>query len=112
MSLFVGTKHSPINPEFLAKMRDNWRQWALSADVIVIVGAQPYFQDAHIWDPIVESGASVWYIGGTGGDFDLFATRLGDRLNLFGDRFAVSLNVLLGRLRELRDNSLIVAPPK
>jgi hypothetical protein len=68
MSLYTETKQSPISPSLLADLRARWRQRAESADVIVVVGAQPYLKDAHIWDPILTSSAEVWYISGTTGN--------------------------------------------
>jgi hypothetical protein len=91
-------------------MRADWKHWATEADVIVIVGAQPYFTDAHIWDPIVGSLGAVWFIGGKGGDFEGFADRIGEPLDYLGDRFASSLTTLLERVGQLRDNAHLIRP--
>jgi hypothetical protein len=105
MSLFAASKHSPINAPFVTAMRDDWGRWATAAGVIVVVGAQPYFADAHIWNPVVAGDGAVWYIGGTGGDFDRLAKELGGRLDHLGDRFATSLKPLLERLGDFRASS-------
>jgi hypothetical protein len=109
MSMFAEGKQTPVNAQFVAGMRDDWRRWTDEADVIVVVGARPYFRDGHIWDRIVESSAAVWYIGGTeDDDFSAFATQLGARLVCIGSRFNESLKPLLERLRDVRDRSLVI----
>lgn len=108
MSLYTLTKHTPISKSLITDLSERWRQCAETADVVVVVGAQPYFKDAHIWDPIVSSSAHVWYISGMGGDFDRLSGDLGSRLDMVGRRFDESLRPLLERLRDLRDASLVV----
>jgi hypothetical protein len=112
MSLYTLTKHTPISKSLITELRERWRQRAETADVIVVVGAQPYFKDAHIWNPIVSSSAQVWYISGTDGDFERLSGDLGSRLDVVGRRFDECLRTLLERLRDLRDASLLVEAPE
>jgi hypothetical protein len=101
MSMFTETKHTPVNSPSVVEMRDDWRKWVEDAQVIVIVGAQPYFVDEHIWDPILASDAPALYIGGKQAAFGLFAARLGSRLEHLGHRFGECLKPLLERLGNL-----------
>jgi hypothetical protein len=109
MSMYEPRKRTPVNTEVVLAMRGRWREWAMSAALIVIIGANPLLRDGHIWDPIFSSSAPVWYIGGTSGDdYSHFAERLDGRLERLGHRFEECLKDLLGRLRDFRDAALVI----
>jgi hypothetical protein len=111
MSLYAVGKHTPIDGGLVAEMREDWRRWVAEASLIVVIGAQPYFRDDHIWNPIVSSPVDVWYIGGgeRNADFGRFDAALGPRLTHLGTRFDESLKPLLERLRDFRDGALVLS---
>jgi hypothetical protein len=63
-----------------------------------VIGARPNFEDSHIWDPIAEARAQVWFIGGPT-DFEELRDRASGRAVHVADTFAEGLADLEQKLR-------------
>lgn len=63
MSLYAPGKHSPTAPEQIGAQREQWEQWARTADVIVVIGARYAPEDTHVWNGIHQGHGSIWYVG-------------------------------------------------
>jgi hypothetical protein len=63
MCLYAPGKHAPVAPSWVEQVRQAWRAVASSADAVAVIGVRPVWEDAHVWDPVIESGADIWYIG-------------------------------------------------
>jgi len=98
MSLYAPGKPDMICPEFVARIREDWKSTIRDADAIVVIGARPMLDsDPHIWIPIIDSSAPFALIGGDGATVH---PVVGDRLTLLGDTFASGLNPLRSWLRD------------
>jgi hypothetical protein len=100
MSLFAPGKPTPVASTWVDETRRQWADWVQGADVVAIIGARPLFEDGHIWDPIINSSAEVWYIGGSSdSNYQIFKSQLGPRLTHLADRFVSGFGPLARRLR-------------
>jgi hypothetical protein len=100
MSLFAPGKPTPVARTWVDQTRRQWAEWAQGADVVVVIGARPLLEDAHIWEPIIDSSAEVWYIGGTSdSNYQTFQSQLGHRITHLADRFVQGFGPLARRLR-------------
>lgn len=100
VSLYSPGKRSLVAPGEIDRIREHWRETAKQADVVIVVGARPNLEDAHVWTPVLESTADVWHIAGTGGsDFEEYQSTLGRRFWKLGDTFDGALSSLEVRLR-------------
>ncbi len=64
MSLITPGKPMPVGEDDIAELRQRWQTWLSETDLIILIGVRPVPTDEHIWGPIVQSRADVWYIGG------------------------------------------------
>lgn len=87
LSIYEPEKSSPVGSQVIQAVRDNWREVASDADLVICIGARPVTQDPHIWDPIIESKADVWFVGGRDPDFGRLTWSLGDRMSHLADYF-------------------------
>lgn len=87
MSLFAPGKLTPSARGFIETIRKQWRDYVVGSDYIAIIGCRPNLADGHVWDPILESRAEVWYLSGPEPDYREFAHRLGGRLHNLGTLF-------------------------
>jgi len=87
MSLFAPGKLTPSARDLIQAIRDHWRDWVLSSDYVAVIGSRPNLADGHVWDPIVDSAAQVWYLSGIEDDYNEFSRRLGSRLHNLGRYF-------------------------
>jgi len=98
ISIYMPTKHSPVGFTIIQSVRANWAQVASKADVILSIGTRPVEQDAHIWDPVLQSKVDVWFVGGQDADYGRRAWKLGARMQYLGATFAGSLPEIRRRL--------------
>src|SRR5439155_5929304 len=63
MSLFAPGKPTVVGVDSMKAAREEWAAWVTGADYIVAIGAAPHLADSHVWQPIIASAASIWYIG-------------------------------------------------
>jgi hypothetical protein len=102
ISLYAPGKPSPVAENFVNASRSMWAKLVPHADAVVVVGARPLAADPHIWQPLIESKADVWYIGGQHGDeYERFQQQLGRRLSPLGRRFNQGFDHLAARMRIL-----------
>lgn len=99
MSLYEATKHSPVGSTLMDMIRKAWAQGAASAEVILAIGARPVLNDHHIWDAVINSSASVWFVGGQEDDaYSALEKEIGNRLVHLASTFEVAIPVLQRRL--------------
>jgi hypothetical protein len=98
ISLYEPTKHSPVGGGLIQKVREHWADVVPNADVVLSIGARPVAQDAHIWDPILNSNAQVLFVGGQDRDYGRRAWELGERMEYFGLTFEESIPRIEERL--------------
>jgi len=83
-------------------IRGKWAQGAASADVILAIGARPMLDDHHIWNPIIDSSAVVWFVGGREDDaYSLLEKEIGNRLVHLASTFEAVISVLQRRLASI-----------
>jgi len=63
MSIFVQGKPTPISPSSIKLLQGYWANYVDRADSIAIIGVNPNPLDKHIWDPLTNTDASIYYIG-------------------------------------------------
>lgn len=99
ISLYAPGKPSPVAENFVRATRELWAEEIERADAVVVIGARPLQTDSHIWQPLIDASAEVWYIGGQSGDeYGRFREELGRRLSALGRRFDSSFERLAARL--------------
>lgn len=67
MSYFEPTKRTTSGTSFITGQRQRWNELATAASVIAIIGVAVRSEDAHIWEPILSSKATIVYCGGRDG---------------------------------------------
>lgn len=87
MSLFATGKLTPAAKGLIDGIRTDWRNYVVGADYITVIGSRPNLADSHVWDPIFESNAQVWYLSGIEPDYPEFSRKLGSRLHNLGRFF-------------------------
>jgi len=101
MSMYTRNKHSPVGRTFLDLTRRKWREWLDTCSVILVIGARPVLWDEHIWTPIIDSPAQVWFVGGKDTNYEELNKQLGSRLHYVGATFRDSMPALVRRLDDL-----------
>lgn len=92
MSVYASGKPDMICPDFVARLRTDWREIVAVADMVVVIGARSNIaSDPHIWQPIVEGKAMIAYIGGHELSLQEF---VGSRLTYLGNTFQGGLDPL------------------
>ncbi len=102
MSIYMPGKPTQSGSDFLDQVRSEWAQWVSKCSVVIVIGVRPLLAEGHVWDPIVESDAEVWYVGSESGDFLALRERLSSRLVRVGKRFGLSMDPLFLKLGALR----------
>lgn len=67
MSYFEPRKRTTAGCSFIQKQRGRWRELALGATTIVIVGLRVRPHDEHVWTTIAATSARIVYCGGRSG---------------------------------------------
>src|SRR3954471_20333375 len=91
-------KPTPVAAQFVDQTRREWGVWARSAQYVTVIGAAPNLADHHVWQPILDSSSTVWYVGGEERDFADFSKALGTRLSNLGHRMSDALPGIERRL--------------
>ncbi len=64
MCLYMREKPLNISPSIIKNLQENWSKTIIEGDLFFCIGAKPLFDDdTHIWDPINNSKAEIYYIG-------------------------------------------------
>jgi hypothetical protein len=99
MSLYAPGKPTPVAKSFVETTREQWANWVVSADLIIIIGARPTLVDTHIWDPILKSDSPIWFIAGNDDSaYSDLAGAVGERLSTLATRFEPGLQEIKRRL--------------
>ena len=67
MSYFEPNKRTTAGASFIDQQRLRWRELAINATTIVVVGVRVRPHDTHVWEPIAGSAAGVVYCAGSSG---------------------------------------------
>lgn len=63
MCLFMKGKPSQVSPGTIVAIQEAWRTLVARAEKVAIVGVHPNEEDAHLWDALGNTPASLLYIG-------------------------------------------------
>jgi hypothetical protein len=92
MSLYAPGKHSPVAPGAITAARDAMHAAIEESDAILVVGACPRLVDEHVFKPLAEADAPVFFVGGDEAIDDFVAARDGRTFERLGRKFLPSLN--------------------
>jgi hypothetical protein len=103
MSLYAPGKPTLVGRTFLEQTRAQWASWVRRSTVVVVIGAKPNAGDPHVWDPIINSKAKIWWIGSTSeAEFRQLAGQIHmNRLHPIAETFEEGLPRLRRLLGEL-----------
>ena len=90
-------KRTPVSKGLIQQLRDRWRSTCERADRIFIIGARVNADDDHVFAPVLESKASLWFVGADQDFAHLRELRL-KRANHLGSTFDQALPAILKRL--------------
>ena len=65
MSYFEPAKTTTSGSNFITSQRSRWAELAAQSDTVALVGIRVRPQDAHIWDPLARTSATLVYCGGS-----------------------------------------------
>jgi len=88
MSYYAPGKFTPVEEETLGEIRQAWSESARAASRIVVIGARPILSESHVWRPILEAEAEVFYVGGESDGLGEMKRRLGGRLKRIAHYFS------------------------
>lgn len=63
MCLYAKGKPITMSPSVIKKAQATWADEVQKAEIICVIGIHPNPTDAHIWSPITESDAQLYYVG-------------------------------------------------
>ncbi|MDH5184338.1 MAG: hypothetical protein OEX12_10650 [Gammaproteobacteria bacterium] len=63
MCLYMEGKILNVSPSIIKSLQDSWAERVLSASSVFCIGVRPMLGDSHIWDPISQTDASVYFVG-------------------------------------------------
>lgn len=101
MSLYAEGKATLVCQSFIDDARSGWATWVRRCDYVISVGTRPNLADAHVWDPIVESKAIVWFVGGKDAGVAELEGAIGTRFRHVAETFEEAAPILCRRLRLL-----------
>ena len=73
MSLYSFGKNSIVAGVRIQEIRNSWSECVSEASVVAVIGVRPNSEDTHIWNPIRQTSAKLFYIGSTR-DFDIWVS--------------------------------------
>ena len=63
MSLYSFGKNSIVAGGKIQEIRNAWYQYVLNTSLVAIIGVSPNKDDSHIWKPMQDTSAKLFYIG-------------------------------------------------
>ncbi|GAG27441.1 unnamed protein product [marine sediment metagenome] len=63
MCLYMRGKPLNVSPSAVGEFQAKWKEAALHASVVVCIGVNPHAPDKHIWEPLTQTEAAIWFIG-------------------------------------------------
>jgi hypothetical protein len=95
MCLYMRGKPLQISPSVILNLQCNWKKLILTAQKIFCIGVNPWPDDNHVWDPIIQTKGSVYFVG----DMDAFNERISScrkgPSDFLSDRFLNALELIL-----------------
>jgi hypothetical protein len=61
--MFTLNKPSQISPHIFAEFQRKWAEIVKSAEKIILIGIRPHVADIHIWQPLEETKAKLYFTG-------------------------------------------------
>ena len=101
MSVYMPEKPTQTVSRFLVQVRNEWAKWVGETDIVIVIGVRPLLAEEYIWQPILDSSAKVWYIGGKDGDYRQFRDYLGARLTYVTSTFEEGIGQLIAGIRTM-----------
>ena len=99
MAIYVASKVTQMGQRYLWRVQHRFAHRVLGAEKVALVGVSPWPADTHIWQPILETKASVLYVGGNNDYEELRRLRGPNRESDFlADRFENCITDLVERL--------------
>lgn len=99
LSMYLSGKATLTGERVIGEIRKAWDACVREADVVMTIGVRPVLADAHIWNPILETSADFWFVGGREGDFDAIQKEIGSRLTVLAHYFEDAVPLIAERLR-------------
>lgn len=63
MCLYTVDKPLQVGASVIGALQEAWARAIAAADVVVIIGTRPHDQDRHLWEPLADSPATVYFVG-------------------------------------------------
>jgi hypothetical protein len=63
MCMFTINKPSQISPQIFSDYQHRWKELVMKAQAVYVIGVRPHLVDKHIWEPLTETNANLFYIG-------------------------------------------------
>jgi hypothetical protein len=96
MCLYMKDKPIQVGREVIKAIREQWRAVVADATTVVIVGVRPNPEDAHVWDAIASTSATVCYVGDASTFTEWSSKYRGERpTEVLGDRFQSALESII-----------------
>lgn len=87
MSLYMAGKPLAISPSAISSIQKLWADAVRAATAVICVGVRPHEPDSHIWTPLAETAASLFFVGDEAG-FERWTTKSGRAGTTLGHRFS------------------------
>ncbi|HJX59448.1 hypothetical protein A2V61_02490 [Candidatus Woesebacteria bacterium RBG_19FT_COMBO_47_8] len=103
MALFTENKPAPLGFDFIEHIQKEWKNLILNVKQVIIVGVKPYPQDYHIWDPLRETHANIFYVGDKQKfeEWNTSSGRSGNTIPISGT-FAEAMEKIFERLTDFK----------
>jgi hypothetical protein len=101
IAMYADGKSVRVCPSFVANQQAQWKDAAAAAKNVFVVGVRLHAVDAHIWDALAKTRASVTYFGLANDKADFFAwksTAEKKHAFFFEATFAQSIDIMRSRL--------------
>lgn len=100
LAIFMQGKPCQTSPALLGQWQQDFKAAVLSAKRVGIVGVHPHHVDAHIWQPLADTQADLFYCGDQAA-FDAWAKahRTSGKASVIGTSFSASVSALVSALK-------------
>jgi hypothetical protein len=100
MSLYMQGKPLNVSPSVIKQVQKAWADGVSTAKAVFVVGVRPLPTDDHVWAPLAETPASLYFVGDTGAFSEWVAAARDGRPSFqLGTRFNESYFDLLDRVQ-------------
>lgn len=95
MSLYMAGKPLAVSPSSIRELQELWRRELGRASAVVCVGVRPHPPDTHIWQPLAETPATVYFVGSEAEFRAWSSTARANRSAFLGPRFGPAYQAIL-----------------